>query len=349
MRSTVLVLLAALFGLASADIWYVHPDSSLSSIQTALDLCRDGDTVLVGPGTYPGGYDWPSTADIALIGERGPDNTLIDGGGLRQGFDLFNVPGSGTLIRGFTITNCQGPFSGGIDVIQASLYLRDCRLVGNSGRTGGALHCEYGSLTVRQCVIEENGSTLYPPGGLDLGNGCNALVESCLVTRNSNGGICFSDGRNTVIRHCDIFGNSGEAVGYAGSGGQDATAERNWWGDASGPWHPSLNPDGRGDTVSDWVDFDPWLAAPVALAERPAPTASRPAPTASVVRSILNLTPDFCGARSDLALMDATGRRVIALKPGSNDISRLAPGVYFIRQSADNRAPATARRVVVAH
>jgi uncharacterized repeat protein (TIGR01451 family) len=36
-------------------------------------------------------------------------------------------------------------------------------------------------------------------------------------------------------------------------------ARQNWWGDASGPYHPTLNPGGLGDQVSDGVLFDPWL------------------------------------------------------------------------------------------
>jgi hypothetical protein len=38
------------------------------------------------------------------------------------------------------------------------------------------------------------------------------------------------------------------------------SAEDNFWGDADGPRH-STNPAGRGDFVSDYVDFDPWLAS----------------------------------------------------------------------------------------
>ena len=36
-------------------------------------------------------------------------------------------------------------------------------------------------------------------------------------------------------------------------------AENNWWGDASGPFHPTLNPGGLGNAVSDNVDFIPFL------------------------------------------------------------------------------------------
>ncbi|MFH1009923.1 MAG: hypothetical protein V1784_01650, partial [bacterium] len=36
----------------------------------------------------------------------------------------------------------------------------------------------------------------------------------------------------------------------------------NYWGDPSGPYHPTRNPGGRGDTVGDYILFDPWLTAP---------------------------------------------------------------------------------------
>ena len=38
-------------------------------------------------------------------------------------------------------------------------------------------------------------------------------------------------------------------------------ARYNWWGDASGPQHPTLNPTGIGNAVSDNVNFSPWLFA----------------------------------------------------------------------------------------
>lgn len=39
-------------------------------------------------------------------------------------------------------------------------------------------------------------------------------------------------------------------------------AENNWWGHPSGPYHPTLNPGGLGNAVSDNVDFDPYMSAP---------------------------------------------------------------------------------------
>jgi len=45
----------------------------------------------------------------------------------------------------------------------------------------------------------------------------------------------------------------------------DATS--NWWGDASGPYHPTSNPGGTGDRVSDNVEFDPWLELPPVICD----------------------------------------------------------------------------------
>jgi photosystem II stability/assembly factor-like uncharacterized protein len=76
----------------------------------------------------------------------------------------------------------------------------------------------------------------------------------------------------------------------------------------------------------------------------------------SIVRGVLRL-PGL-GTRSELpgngrdvpasravmsraALLDAAGRRVMSLRPGPNDVSRLAPGVYFVR------AAGQCRRVVI--
>jgi hypothetical protein len=34
------------------------------------------------------------------------------------------------------------------------------------------------------------------------------------------------------------------------------------------------------------------------------------------------------------ASLDAAGRAVIELQPGANDVQRLPPGVYFVRQAS---------------
>lgn len=58
------------------------------------------------------------------------------------------------------------------------------------------------------------------------------------------------------------------------------------------------------------------------------------APT--IVRGVLRVSSDECRLATG-GLLDMTGREVLDLRPGANDVSRLAPGVYFVRQASDVR------------
>ncbi len=74
-----------------------------------------------------------------------------------------------------------------------------------------------------------------------------------------------------------------------------------------------------------------WFGINVGLAERREPAAARPVPMATVVRGVLYL-PGLVTHHSSLITSD--GRRVMTLHHGPNDVSRLAPGVYFVHASA---------------
>ena len=52
---------------------------------------------------------------------------------------------------------------------------------------------------------------------------------------------------------------------------------------------------------------------------------------------------------SRAVLLDATGRKVMKLQIGLNDVRHLAPGVYFVRSTsgAPGEAPSVARLTLV--
>ncbi len=50
---------------------------------------------------------------------------------------------------------------------------------------------------------------------------------------------------------------------------------------------------------------------------------------------------------ADAVLLDISGRRVMSLQPGENDISRLSPGVYFIHAKGEGGGMRAARKVVI--
>jgi hypothetical protein len=82
----------------------------------------------------------------------------------------------------------------------------------------------------------------------------------------------------------------------------------------------------------------PWQTG---VAEPVAPKAAWRDLTPSLVRGVLTLAE----GSSTSWLLDVSGRRVIVLKPGANDVSRLAPGVYFVARGS-TLAPRS--RVVIA-
>jgi hypothetical protein len=57
---------------------------------------------------------------------------------------------------------------------------------------------------------------------------------------------------------------------------------------------------------------------------------------ATVVRGVLNLSSIF-DCRFPIALRDISGRKVMELKPGENDVQHLPSGVYFLQPTVANR------------
>ncbi|MEO0085656.1 MAG: hypothetical protein ABIK37_03400 [candidate division WOR-3 bacterium] len=66
-------------------------------------------------------------------------------------------------------------------------------------------------------------------------------------------------------------------------------------------------------------------------------------PGATIVRGVLRVDLPPAADRPRQELLDATGRRVIELQPGANDVRHLSPGVYFVC-SPERREP---KRIVL--
>jgi hypothetical protein len=73
----------------------------------------------------------------------------------------------------------------------------------------------------------------------------------------------------------------------------------------------------------------------------------REAQGASVLRGVLFL-PEAAGLKPQAAsLHDISGRKVLNLKSGANDVRTLAPGVYFVREAQAQAQAQAVRKVVV--
>ena len=68
----------------------------------------------------------------------------------------------------------------------------------------------------------------------------------------------------------------------------------------------------------------------------------------TVVRGLLFLPAPLNPRLSASALLDISGRKVMSLLPGTNDVRSLAPGIYFVRQpSAADGKPSAITKVIV--
>jgi DNA-binding beta-propeller fold protein YncE len=94
------------------------------------------------------------------------------------------------------------------------------------------------------------------------------------------------------------------------------------------------------------------------VADKPVGTRTQRLPT--IIRGVLYLPDAVGGERSAVSahLLDISGRKVLDLKPGPNDVRALAPGVYFCLQTAGSassaepsavgRQPSAVTKVVIA-
>jgi len=86
------------------------------------------------------------------------------------------------------------------------------------------------------------------------------------------------------------------------------------------------------------------------VAERGRPLVACARPLATIVRGVLMLPATSSSGTQTLGcLLDVSGRTVLDLQPGANDVRTLAPGVYFVREepSAVSRERAAVCKVIV--
>lgn len=80
----------------------------------------------------------------------------------------------------------------------------------------------------------------------------------------------------------------------------------------------------------------------------PGPPASRRTRAATIVRGELNLPASGVVHGASSMLLNIGGRDVLNLHAGSNDVSKLPPGVYFVREARAQAQAQVCRKVVIA-
>jgi hypothetical protein len=196
-----------------------------ATIQDAIIAAGQGDTVLVGPGTWTADEitpaDWvinPGGKTITILASDGPESTILDGEGARRVVQCAGSETPATVIEGFTITNGYSEeLGGGVYCYTSSPTLTNCILTENTVSLtigfGGGLGCIYSSspqlngCTVSLCSAQDG-------GGIACWYESSPVLTDCTISTNTSiddgAGIYCSYSSNISLEGCSVVNNTSE-------------------------------------------------------------------------------------------------------------------------------------------
>lgn len=247
-----------------------HPHNR---IQHAIDNATDGDTIRVFSGIYF--ENVIVNTSVSLLG-NGTGNTTIDDGEIG---DVVRITADHVNMSGFKIVHSgNGPFEDyGVEILSDHNHIFDI-ICANNEIGIGILHAHNNSL--ERITINNNSRV-----GILLSHSNNNLLSNNICSNNDGTGISLAESnansirdnlvfsnyvgidfsgddhysQYTDIRGNNIFNNRDFGINASENGNHTIHATDNYWGHSSGPYHTAKNPGGKGDTITDFVDFDPWV------------------------------------------------------------------------------------------
>ena len=216
---TFFVVILLLSQTSQAAILKVGQGKPYSTIQSAINAAKAGDSVLVFKGTYRENIDFLGKA-ISVRSVSGPQKTVIDGEGSDSVVTFKSSEGLRSVLNGFTITNGTGTprnyytVGGGIYLLESSPSITNCIIKGNTAAEGAGIWCENSSPFITNCAISENVVTFWEgSGGGIFCYYSSPTITNCIISGNitlndegSGGGIsCFDS--SPTITNCVIRNN----------------------------------------------------------------------------------------------------------------------------------------------
>jgi len=222
-RATVTFGCFLLIATQAARAEVIHVPADYPTIQEAIDEAAEaGDEIIVAPETYNEAIDFLGKA-IWLHSSEGPQVTIIDGEGLHTSVvSCVSGETATTTLEGFTITNGNAEYGGGMHNFDSSPTVTNCIFDSNMAGSiefsfgGGGMYNDYSSPTVTNCTFTSN-HAVNSGGGM-----CNyesdPTVTNCTfignVAENGGGMYMISEfGQHATITECTFIANSADDCG----------------------------------------------------------------------------------------------------------------------------------------
>jgi len=225
----------------------LHVPEEYSTIQSAVIAAGHGAEIIVGPGVYTGEYFSvidTGGKELWIHSTDGPEATIIDGEGIRNGIRFASTETTNTIIEGFKVMNCfSSYYGGGISCSFSNPTIRNCIISANScgsggggalnvysdpifencafldnnaiGNVGGGMRNYYSNPTVSNCEFINNSSSSSFGGGMS-NNLCNTTISNCTFTNNFaqiGGGGVANYSTTITFNQCTLSNNESESGG----------------------------------------------------------------------------------------------------------------------------------------
>lgn len=185
---------------AGADI--VHVPGDYPTIQQGIDVCTEGDTVMVADGVYTENLNIGTP--ISLIGQN-RDGTIVDG---NFSGDVIFVETGYVNIRNLTVRNSGDDFEdAGIEIAVAdNCEIEYCRVEDNYAGLSlySSSHC-----VIARClfITNYNGIVFRESYSGPISDNLSNQITNCIVTDNSEYGIIFEHTGGTYHNSNLVAGN----------------------------------------------------------------------------------------------------------------------------------------------
>lgn len=230
-RNTIILICLILFtsGSANASTLNVGKDQAYTTIQSAIDAAKIGDTIRVNEGIY---IENPviNTNGISIIGNN-KENTIIDGMNKDSGIRIDQK--NNVIISGFTLKNSSG---GGPEIAGVTIFNGNYNTVSNLNVIGNyvgiSIYKGSNNNTISGNIIDSNLGKLGYGIYVHISND-NKIFNNNI--KNNKIGIYFYDSKTNRIYSNNFLGNiDGQAYDQTGLNVWDFDKMGNYWSDYNG-------------------------------------------------------------------------------------------------------------------